>query len=106
MRQSFPNQPAVNREVVNTAFDYFLCNLLFIEMFCICWLNMYFLLPRESESFTADQCNLVPGGCGTPEGHSHMDYLLLLVLATMIAICEAAGKQMLFFHLWNQVVGK
>lgn len=40
------------------------------------------------------------------DGDWHTVYLRQLVLATMIAICEAAGKQMLFFHLWNQVVGK
>lgn len=60
---------------------------------------MHFRLPGEPESLTADQCDLVPGGCSPPEGRSHMDYLLRLVLATMIAICEAVGKQMLFFHL-------
>lgn len=32
-------------------------------------------------------------------------YLPQIIWATIPAICEAAGKQMLFFHLWNQVVG-
>lgn len=32
-------------------------------------------------------------------------YLPHLIRATITAICEAAGKQMLFFHLWNQAVG-
>lgn len=33
------------------------------------------------------------------------EYLPQIIWATIPAICEAAGKQMLFFHLWNQVVG-
>lgn len=94
------------REVLNIAFDHFFCNLLFILMLCICWLNMHFPLPGEPKPLTADQCYLVPGDGSAAEGHCRTDYLLQLVLATMIAICEAAGKQMLFFHLWNQVVGK
>lgn len=90
-----------NRMVLNIAFDHFFCNLL-----CICWLNIHFPLPGELEPLTADQSSLVPGDCSTLEGHWHTVYLLQLVSATMITICEAAGKQMLFFHLWNQVVGK
>lgn len=33
-------------------------------------------------------------------------YLPHFVWAAKAAICEAVGKQMLFFHLWNQVSGK
>lgn len=33
------------------------------------------------------------------------EYLPQIIWATIPAICGAAGKQMLFFHLWNQVVG-
>lgn len=42
-----------------------------------------------------------------PEGPTPRPaYLPHFVWAAMAAICEAAGKQMLCFHLWNQVSGK
>ncbi len=47
----------------------------------------------------------------SPEPHAMLwdpcrpAYLPHLIWATITAICEAAGKQMLFFHLWNQAVG-
>lgn len=56
------------RSFLNIAFDHFFCNLLFIRMLCMCWLNMHFPLPEEPKPLTADQCYLVPGDGSTPEG--------------------------------------
>lgn len=57
------------------------------------------------------ECRSQKTPAGSPELHAMLwdprcpAYLPHLIWATITAICEAAGKQMLFFHLWNQAVG-
>lgn len=47
-----------------------------------------------------------PSVQGPPGPTPYPTYLLLYIWAAMSTICETVAKQMLFFHLWNQVFGE
>lgn len=72
--------------------------------------RMQIHLARDSVALTAEWPNRVPRARPSVQGPKgatpYPAYLLQFIRAAMAAICEAAGKQMLFFHLWNQVFGR
>lgn len=72
--------------------------------------HMQVHLARDSVVLTAEWPNRVPRARPSVQGPQRPSpypaYLLQFIWASMAAICEAVGKQMLFFHLWNQVFGK
>lgn len=67
-------------------------------------------LAQDSVALAAEWPNRVPRARPSVQGPQgptpYPPYLLQFIWAAMAAICEAVGKQMLFFHLWNQVFGK
>lgn len=72
--------------------------------------HMQVHLAQESMALTAEWPNTVSGARPSVQGPQgptpYPAYLLQYMWAAMAAICEAVGKQMLFFHLWNRVFGK
>lgn len=72
--------------------------------------HMQLHLAQDSAALTAEWPNRVPRARPSvhgPQGPTPSPaYLLRFIRAAMAAICETVGKQMPFFHLWNQVFGK
>lgn len=99
---SFSNQlmanthlPSFTLVLLSAQYPHFICKFIWLGT---AWPS---LQSGPTESPEPGPLFRVPGG-----KPPYPAYLLHFIWAAMATICEAVGKQMLFFHLWNQVFGK